>query len=243
MAWIGWKSFFVFLCAFWRLLASELGSNPRAAAARYCFSNIALRCAGSVDDSSSARFSWRAVCAACVVMPLLCNWFDFRQQLFSIFSHLFSPPPKRLRTIRISQRRPALHLSMLLSGVVFLSVLEESHFRACLILSVIQLACDTLRALHRSRSLAASCGSRRTVMASRGVSLGLRPAPALAPPLVGFGFISWLSCIMVSGGLNPAGGGFRTGILYIGSRTAAALLGVRSERNGIRIVLFSQLSR
>ena len=62
------------------------------------------------------------------------------------------------------------------------SVLQETHLRERLILSVIQAACDTLRVLQRSRSLAACSGSRRTVIASRGVSLGLRPAPFRFPP-------------------------------------------------------------
>lgn len=73
-------------------------------------------------------------------------------------------------------------------------VLPRNHRRDLLIFSVIQSACDISRALHRSRNFAASCGSIRTVIASLGVSLGLRPAPSLDPPRVGF--MSIMSCAL-----------------------------------------------
>jgi hypothetical protein len=64
------------------------------------------------------------------------------------------------------------------------TVLGRDHWRDFLIFSVIHWACDTFRALQRSRSLSACSGSSRTVIASLSVSLGLRPAPGLDPPLV-----------------------------------------------------------
>ncbi len=63
--------------------------------------------------------------------------------------------------------------------------------RTRLICSDTHLACDIPLALQIRVSLAASTGSSLTVIALRGVVLGLRPAPCLMPPCLVSMLIGW----------------------------------------------------